>query len=78
MNDQNAPSEPQQTASPHSVEPIHDRAKPRRGNIVAVLLILIGVIALINQLFPKSWIKWELFWPIMIILLGVWMIARKR
>lgn len=65
-------------ASPQPFAPVHGSAKPRRGNLIAVLLILIGVIALINQLFPKSWIKWELFWPIVIILIGVRMMTRRR
>lgn len=78
MNDQNIPSESQQTTSPHAVGPVPRHDRPRRGNFFAVLLILIGIIALINQLFPKSWINWELLWPIIIILVGVRMMMRKR
>lgn len=66
----------QQPQAPDRAMHNHDRS--RRGNFFAILLILIGVIALINQLFPKSWIKWELFWPIVIILIGVRMMTRQR
>ncbi len=78
MNDHNTPSEPQHAASPQTVEPMHGHTQRRRGNFFAVLLILIGVVALINQLFPHEWIRWNIFWPVVIILLGVRMMTRKR
>lgn len=62
----------------HSEEPSHGHDRPHHGNFFAVLLILIGVVALINQLFPHEWIRWSIFWPIVIILIGVRMMTHKR
>jgi phage shock protein PspC (stress-responsive transcriptional regulator) len=49
--------------------------KAKRINILGVILILVGIIALWDQLFPW-FINWDLVWPGVLILLGVLLIFR--
>lgn len=45
-------------------------------NLVAMILILLGVILLSNQLIP-NWFRWDIFWPLAIILAGVYLLLRR-
>ncbi len=47
-------------------------------NILGLIFLLIGVVALINIIYPFSWINWRVFWPLLIILLGLLLIFKKR
>ena len=49
--------------------------KGRKINILGVVLILIGLTAIWNQIFPKM-IDWDIFWPIILILMGMLLIFR--
>lgn len=46
-----------------------------RINILGVVLILVGLVSLWNQIFPKM-INWDMFWPVMLVLVGVLLIFR--
>ncbi|MDD2224922.1 MAG: PspC domain-containing protein [Candidatus Shapirobacteria bacterium] len=49
--------------------------RTKRINILGVVLILIGLTAIWNQIFPKM-IDWDMFWPIILILVGMLLIFR--
>lgn len=51
----------------------------RAGNYVGIGFVLLGIWLLIGQLFP-GWfdLQWNVVWPIAVILLGIWMIARGK
>jgi len=49
--------------------------RTKRINILGVVLILIGLMAIWNQIFPKM-IDWDMFWPIILILVGMLLIFR--
>jgi phage shock protein PspC (stress-responsive transcriptional regulator) len=49
--------------------------RTKRINIFGVILILVGLTALWNQVFPKL-IDWDMFWPIILIVVGVLLIFR--
>jgi len=49
--------------------------KGRRINILGVILILVGLTSIWNQIFPKM-IDWEIFWPVILILVGMLLIFR--
>lgn len=49
--------------------------KGRKINILGVVLILIGLTAIWNQIFPKM-IDWDIFWPVVLILMGMLLIFR--
>lgn len=46
-----------------------------KRNLLGLFIIFIGLVALTNQLFP-SFFKWEVFWPIVLILIGVYIIYK--
>jgi predicted membrane protein len=50
----------------------HDFKKP-----TAIILIVIGTAFLANDIIPGLHV-WRIFWPVMIISLGLWMIMGKR
>lgn len=47
------------------------------GNYVGIGLVILGVWLLIGQIFP-GWfnLQWNLVWPALVIVLGVWIIAK--
>lgn len=49
------------------------------GNYVGIGLVLLGVWLLAGQLFP-GWfnLQWNLVWPALIVLLGVWILVEGR
>lgn len=54
--------------------------RPRRhyrgGEIFAVIIILLGILLLLRNLFP--WMGAHLFWPIILILIGVLILTAGR
>ena len=50
----------------------------RRRSMLGVAIIVIGLIAFFNELFPNFWIGWKVLWPIIIILIGVSFISDSR
>lgn len=49
-----------------------------RRNLVGYLIILLGLFFLFNQLFPHSWVRWDFVWPVLIIVIGFWILIRRR
>ena len=49
--------------------------KGRKINILGVVLILVGLVSLWNQIFPKL-IDWEIVWPVILVLIGTLLIFR--
>jgi phage shock protein PspC (stress-responsive transcriptional regulator) len=50
--------------------------KTGRVNIMAVVLMLVGVVAIWNQIFPMT-IEWHFFWPVILILIGISLLTKK-
>jgi hypothetical protein len=50
------------------------RASLRSG----LLLILIGAFFLLANLGLLEWLRWDLVWPALLILLGILLILRRR
>lgn len=51
--------------------------RENRGSFLGVLILLVGLVALLNQIQPAL-IRWEIFWPLLLILSGLYLIFRKR
>jgi phage shock protein C len=51
------------------------KIKRKRINILGVVLILVGLTALWNQIFPKM-VDWNIFWPITLVFVGILLIFR--
>lgn len=45
-----------------------------KRNVVGVLFIIVGVVAIFNQIFPGYRFEWHLFWPVVFIFLGLYVI----
>jgi phage shock protein C len=50
--------------------------KPERANVLGVILILVGLVAIWNQMFPIR-IQWNFFWPGLLVLVGILILFRK-
>jgi phage shock protein C len=50
----------------------------RRRTILGVAIIVVGVIAFINEVFPSFWIGWKVLWPVIIILVGLSFLSSAR
>jgi phage shock protein PspC (stress-responsive transcriptional regulator) len=49
----------------------------RGGIVVGVVLIALGAWFLLQNLGLLEWWRWDLFWPVVIILLGLALLARR-
>lgn len=74
------PPEPSGTAKEKEIHK-EESAPERRThtkNFVAIVLIFIGVIILVNKLFPLHFFRWDFIWPIALIFLGFFVLAKKE
>ena len=42
------------------------------------IIVILGVMLLMDQVFPKHFFSWNLFWPIVIIFMGVLILSRDK
>jgi len=49
-----------------------------KRNVIGLIIIIFGLILLINQLFAWSWFKWHLFWPLIIVIIGLYLIFKSK
>lgn len=47
-------------------------------NFLALVLILLGTILLLNQIYPLKWLRWDFFWPGVIIALGIYLLFKNK
>jgi phage shock protein PspC (stress-responsive transcriptional regulator) len=47
-------------------------------NIVGLAIVIVGFIVLLNQIFPLHIMRWELLWPSIIILIGLYIFLKKE
>ena len=48
-----------------------------RRNVVAGSIIFVGILFLIKAVFPMYWFTWHVIWPVLLILLGVFILFGK-
>jgi len=48
-----------------------------RKHILGVVIMLAGLIFLLNQLFPMKFLKFNFIWPVVVILIGFFVILKK-
>jgi phage shock protein PspC (stress-responsive transcriptional regulator) len=41
------------------------------------IIFLIGLAALFSQMFPQYWLGWDIMWPLLMILVGLYVIISK-
>ena len=43
-----------------------------------IIIIVVGILLLLNNIFPQHWWRWNIFWPAAIILLGIFIITKRK
>ena len=72
-----APQEAEAEDGERAYVPAADGARRRRGSIVGgSALIVIGVLFLLWNFGLFDWFDWGLFWPVVLIVLGLLLVAR--
>jgi phage shock protein C len=69
------PLEPE--GSPTVVPPPTNTWLADKRNLIAVILIIIGLVALLNQIVPWKWWDLHLFWPAILLIFGIYLIIKK-
>jgi hypothetical protein len=54
------------------------RGSRRGGARTGVLLIAFGAFFLLANLGLLEWLRWDLVWPVGLILFGIWLVSRRR
>jgi len=49
-----------------------------RRHVLGVVVILSGLMFLLNQLFPIKFLKFNFVWPVVVVLIGVFVILKKK
>jgi phage shock protein C len=49
-----------------------------RRNVIGAIIVVVGIVALLNQISAFHWLRWDYFWPALIIILGVYLIFKNR
>ena len=64
----------------HAAQEFKDNPRwfENRRNLVGLVIVAVGVIALLNQFGPFRWLSWNIFWPLVIIVVGVAIITKRR
>ena len=48
-----------------------------RGHVFGVVIMIAGLIFLLNQLFPMRFLKFNFIWPVVVMLIGFFVILKK-
>jgi len=54
-----------------------DTGSHQTRNVIGVIIIIVGVMALLRQFFPISWLGFHTVWPMLIIVFGFLLITKK-
>ncbi len=46
--------------------------------VFIALVIVVGLLLLSHQLFNWDWFQWHLFWPTLIIIIGLYFIFKRK
>jgi Domain of unknown function (DUF5668) len=72
-------SEPTPQLPPAPPVPAYRSRRAVRGSLwFPIALVLIGVLALLDQFGLLWWMRWEVLWPLVLIAVGVALIVRRR
>ena len=48
-----------------------------KKRVIGLAVVIVGVVSLLNSLFHISWFRWDIFWPIALIIVGIYLTVRK-
>lgn len=46
--------------------------------VIGLAIIVIGVVVLLNNLFPVRWFRWDVFWPTALIVTGIYLVFKRE
>ncbi len=49
-----------------------------RRSILGLIVVLAGCLLLLDKILPQAWMRWDIFWPVIIIFAGLAIIARRK
>ncbi|MEK7649580.1 MAG: PspC domain-containing protein [Patescibacteria group bacterium] len=49
----------------------------RGRNFIGAIIIGVGLLALLHQVFPAFWFGWRMAWPLVLVLIGFWIIKSR-
>jgi phage shock protein PspC (stress-responsive transcriptional regulator) len=52
-------------------------ARSSRGLTAGIVLVVLGALFLMSNLGVFWWWKWKVFWPVVLIAVGLWMLVRR-
>lgn len=52
--------------------------RPAPGAGLGFLLVLLGIYFLLQNLGLLTWVNWDIVWPVVLILTGLWILVRRR
>ena len=52
--------------------------KKDNKDLMGILIIIFGFVLFFNQIFPMHWFRWDLFWPLIVIFIGFWILFKKN
>ncbi|MEK9153634.1 MAG: PspC domain-containing protein [Patescibacteria group bacterium] len=79
--DQVAPDEPVATEELPIIEQPQPAGPVRyddKKKVVGLAIVILGAASLLNGLFNVSWFKWDIFWPIALVIVGFYLLISKN
>ena len=77
MGQEPPPQLPPQSPPPQPSPWGRRRAYGNRSLWFPIALVVVGVLALLNQFGLLWWMRWDLLWPLALIAIGVALIVRR-
>lgn len=59
------------------ISPPDLKKQEERARWLGAILILLGIILLLNNFNLLWWLRWDVFWSLVIILIGLWLLIRR-
>ncbi|MFH0853241.1 MAG: PspC domain-containing protein [bacterium] len=56
---------------------VNENSSYQARNIIGIIIIIIGAMALLRQFYPMSWLGFHMIWPIIIVVFGFLLIIKK-
>jgi len=50
--------------------------KPSRA--IGIIALAAGVIVILTRYFPSSWFRWDVFWAVVLVVMGAYLLLRKK
>ena len=80
-DDGSQPAPPQEAGShdKSAEEPLGNKESwlKDKKRVAGLAIVILGAASLFNSLFHVSWFRWDIFWPIALMIIGLYLLVRK-